>query len=237
MRTTLFLLVLLAVPVFASQTVWKWVDANGVTHYSDRAVPGATRMEVSTGTTVGNSTPSPSFGNASPDPVDAGPPYRDFEIWKPGNDETIANTGGQVSVNVRVEPAVQPGHTLSLYLDGRLVEGYPGNATSFELSNVARGTHSVVAVVTNNNGSRVQETPSVTFHVRQESAAQPPVGPALRPPPKPQPRAGNKMQRSQPSYAALNSARTAPIDPTTNRPVVTKPATSKPTTPAPRASK
>jgi hypothetical protein len=237
MRTTLFLLVLLAGPALAGQTVWKWVDADGVTHYADRPVPGATRIELSTGSAVGNSTPSYSSGTTTNNPVDAGPPYRNFEIWKPANDESIVNTGGQVTVNVRIEPNVQPGHTLSLYLDGRLVQGYPGDATSFELSNVPRGTHSLVAVVTDQSGSRLQETSTVSFHVHQESAAQPPVGPSLRPPPKPQPRAGNKMQTTQPSYAALNPARTAPIDPATNLPVVTKPATNKPTTPGPRASK
>ncbi|MFL6551084.1 MAG: DUF4124 domain-containing protein [Povalibacter sp.] len=237
MRTTLFLLVLLAGPVFAGQTVWKWVDADGVTHYSDRPVPGATRMELSTGSSAGDSTPSSSYGSTNTSPADAGPPYRNFEIWKPGNDENIVNTGGQVTVNVRIEPSVQPGHTLSLYLDGRLIEGSQGNSTSFELPNVPRGTHSVTAVVTDGNGRRVQETGAVTFHVRQESTAQPPVGPALRPPPKPQPRAGNKMQTSQPTYVALNSTRTKTIDPATNRPVVAKPSTSKPTTPGPHASK
>ncbi|MET0656542.1 MAG: DUF4124 domain-containing protein [Steroidobacteraceae bacterium] len=234
MRTTLFLLAILAGPAFAGQVVWKWVDANGVTHYADRPVPGATRMELSTGTTSSGSETS-SYGSASsPTPSsaqDVGPVYRDFEIWKPQAEETIANSGGQVSVNVRIEPIVQPGHTLGLYLDGRLVEGFPPNATSFDLIDVPRGTHSVVAIVTDSRGNRVQETAAIVFYVRQESVAQPPSGPALRPPPKPQPRAGNKMLASQPTYAALNpSVPSTRIDPATNRPVVVKP-TVKPSTP------
>jgi Domain of unknown function (DUF4124) len=241
MRTTLLILALLAGPALAGQTVWKWVDANGVTHYADRPVPGAVRMEIGSGNTSNSSTPSSSD---SPSPTattasdDTGPVYRNFEIWKPGPNETVANTGGQVSVDVRVEPSLQPGDTLSLYLDGRLIDGYPGNTLSFDLTDVPRGTHSLVAVITNSAGARIQETPSVTFFVRQESAAQPPVGPALRPPPKPQPRgASNKMPTSQPTYLALNNVRAAPIDPATNRPVVTKPASAKPVTPGPRQGK
>jgi hypothetical protein len=234
MRTTLLLLAFLAGPALAGQTVWKWVDSDGVTHYADRPVPGATRMELSTGSSVPNAdVPSYSSSSSSSDstPAEAGPAYRNFEIWKPSPEETIANTGGQVTVNVRTEPELRPGHSLYLYLDGRLVEGFPGNTTSFDLTEVPRGGHTVIATVSDSRGNKIQETERVVFYVQQASVAQPPTGPALRPPPKPQPRAGNKMATSQPTYAALNpGAHNAKIDPTTNRPVVTKP-TVKPSTP------
>jgi hypothetical protein len=170
-------------------------------------------------------------------PADVGPPYRNFEIWQPSNEETIPNTAGQVTVNVRVDPPLQGGHSLALYLDGRMVEGYAGNAQSFTLSDLPRGAHSLVAVITDQGGVRIQETSVVTFYVRQESAAQAPVGPSLRPPPKTQPRARNKLQTSQPTYAALNRKPTAPIDPATNLPVVTKPAANQPAAPSPRSGK
>ena len=247
MRTSLVLLASLAGIGFSSlglagQTVWKWVDENGVTHYADRPVPGATRVEISTGQSVGSSPASPGptvSSGATPQPAASAPAYQTFEIWKPGNDETVPNTGGEVTVNIRLEPALRPGHFLRLYLDGRLVEGFPDDTVSFDLKDVPRGQHSLRAVIDTVGGMRLQETASVTFMVRQESIAQPPVGPALRPPPKPQPRgAGNKLPTTQPSYAALHAdVRTAPIDPATNRPVVTKPATPKPTTPAPKQGK
>jgi len=237
MRTTLLFLALLASPVLAGQAVWKWVDADGVTHYSDRPVPGATRMEVSTGSSVGN--PSESYGTTTT--TDSSPAntarYANFEIWKPSDQETIANSGGQVTINIRLDPSLQPGHMVFLYLDGRPVDGFPEGTLSFDLPTVPRGTHTAVAAIVDAAGTRLQETSPVTFFVRQESVAQPPTGPALRPPPKPQPKAGNKMQTAQPTYAALNSVRSAPIDPATNRPVATKPNTATPVTPAPRNGK
>ena len=134
------------------------------------------------------------------------------------------NTGGVVPVNIRVDPGLRTGHALFLYLDGKLVDGFPANATTYELKDVPRGAHSVVAVINNRRGARVQETSPVGFNVRQESIANPPVGPALRPPPKPRPGgAANKTPAQQPSYAALNGARPQ-IDPATNAPVRTKPA-------------
>lgn len=233
MRTLSLLLVLLASPVLAGQTVWKWVDADGVTHYADRPVPGATRMELSTGSASAQPayTP-PSPGTSSQDPAATTTAYRTLEIWKPADEETIANTGGHVTVNVRIEPALQRGHSLYLYLDGKIVEGYAPDSASFDLTDVVRGTHRLVVLVRDERGTQVRESAPVTFHVRQESAANPPTGPSLRPPPpKPQPRA-NKMPTSQPTYSALNPVRTAPINPATNLPVVTKPATAKPATPA-----
>lgn len=230
MRTALLLiLAFAATTVLAnSQTVWKWVDEKGVTHYSDRPVPGATKLELNVGTHTGagatsqSASPNSSFGTpqtAAP----AGPAYHNFEIWKPANEESIVNTGGAVTVNIRVDPALQEGHTLRLLIDGRLIDGSTPNATSYELSNMPRGTHTAFAQIFNENGQRIQETEHVTFFVRQESIANPPVGPALRPPPKPQPRgAANKLLTTQPSYAALNGASPV-IDPRTNKPVVPPP--------------
>jgi hypothetical protein len=124
-----------------------------------------------------------------------------------------------VPVNIRVEPALQAGHELYLYLDGRLVEGFEPGATSYELKEVPRGSHRVIAVINDRRGTRVQEAAPVAFMVRQESVANPPVGPALRPPPKPTPRgAANKLLTQQPAYAALNGARPR-INPATNLPV------------------
>jgi Domain of unknown function (DUF4124) len=220
MRTVLLLLAFFASPAFAAQVVWKWVDDNGVTHYSDRPVPGATRMEISSGNSSATPASTPSVASESPQPdAQEASPYRNFEIWKPAEGESFINTGGAVPVNIRVEPQLQAGHELHLYLDGRLVEGFEPNATSYELKEVSRGLHRLIAVINNRRGGRVHETAAVTFMVRQESIANPPVGPALRPPPKPTPRgAANKLPAQQPAYAALNGAR-PPIDSTTNLPV------------------
>ena len=132
MRTLSLLLVLLAGPALAGQTVWKWVDGNGVTHYSDRPVPGATRMEISTGSSVGPTySPDAYDSSTSPQDAPAAPAgYRSFEIWRPSQEETIPNTGGTATVNLRLEPSLQAGHSISLYLDGKIVEGFASNASA-----------------------------------------------------------------------------------------------------------
>jgi hypothetical protein len=219
MRTALLILAFLAAPAFASQSVWKWVDDQGVTHYSDQPVPGAQRVDISVGSRADSMPTTPSASASSPNrnPGDV-TNYRDFEIWKPGNQDTIANTGGAVDVRLRFEPTLQPGHSIYLYLDGRLVEDFPPNATEYTLNEVPRGVHTLLAVI-RDRSKVLQESPAVRFTVRQESVAQPPVGPTLRPVPKPRGQgAATKPPSSQPSYAVLNPQQSA-VNPRTNKPV------------------
>jgi hypothetical protein len=230
MRTALLILTALAAAgssgAAAASDVWKWVDEKGITHYSDQPVPGAVKIEVRAGNIASSASASPAPTISSAPDSSAGAaaqPYRAFEISQPAPNQAIINTGGHVNVEVRIEPGVQPLHTLSLYLDGKMVSGFPPNALSYALTEVPRGVHSVTAVIVDRSGKTIQQTPAVAFTVRQESIAQPPVGPTLRPPPKPQPRGANKLPSTQPSYRALNGGPAA-IDPATNLPVDTKPA-------------
>jgi hypothetical protein len=222
MRTALMVLALLAAPAFASQSVWKWVDEKGVTHYSDRPVPGAQLIEVSVGS---RADPVPTSPSPAPSATSSPPPaetasYRNFEIWSPADGDTLVNTGGIVEVRMRLEPALQRGHAIYVYLDGKLIENFPTDALDYTLQEVPRGVHSLTAVVQDGAGKRVRET-TTRFTVRQESIAQPPVGPALRQtPPKPRGQTG-KLPTTQPSYAALNGQRPQ-IDPRTNLPVKKK---------------
>ena len=222
MRTALYVLLALAVPAFAGQTVYKWVDEKGVTHFSDQPVPGAEKVELSSG--PNRATPAPTYTPpAQPqEPATKGPVYARFVIVSPQQDQAIINTGGVVTVSLASSPPIGSDQVVSLYLDGQQVKDFGGTSMSHDFTNMPRGTHTVKAVVSTRQGRVVQETPPVTFHVRQESAAQPPVGPNLRNN-KPKRTVGNKLHTQQPSYTALNGNKPV-IDPRTNRPVVTKPA-------------
>jgi hypothetical protein len=225
MRTALLLLLALAAAGLSSTAsaadVWKWVDEKGITHYSDQPVPGATRIEIRTGNVAEarSAQPEPS----TPEPAAVNTNYY-VAIVQPQNGQSVINTAGQINIQIQVAPSIYTLHRVSLYLDGRLVEGFPRNTLVYTLTEVTRGTHNVNAVITDETGKTLRESAPVEFTMRQESIAQPPVGPSLRPPPKPQPRPGaaNKMLTKQPSYDALNGGQPA-IDPATNLPVVKKP--------------
>jgi len=209
MRIASLALLLIVSWAASAQTVWKYVDKQGVTHYTDQPVPGAQKIELRSGNAA---TPSE---NQSSDTATATnvsqQPYRTFEIVTPADQESVVNTGGLLQVSMQLAPAILTGHTVSLYLDGKVVEGYPANALGYELQNVPRGVHTLVGVIQDENDRRVSETNTVTFTMRQKSiAVQPPVGPTLRTPSKAPATPRAPTRSSQPSFADLNPNRPAP---------------------------
>lgn len=172
MRYVPALLLLLTMPVLAA-TVWKWRDASGVVHFSDQPVPGAEQVNVQSSSTY---TPAPAQSSASSQATStpATVTYKNVEIWKPNAEETIANTAGLVGVGVRVEPALAAGHRLALYMDGRLVSGFPQQGTEYEMSEVERGAHTLVLAVVDAQGKQVTTSSPVQFYVRQPSVLRAP---------------------------------------------------------------
>lgn len=168
MRYLPSILLLIAMPVMAA-TVWKWRDANGVVHYSDQPVTGAEPVRVQNPTTYTPTAPATSPASSASSSA-AAAKYTNVEIWKPSAGETIANTAGAVSVAVRVEPGVDKAHHLALYLDGKLVPGFPEQGMDYELSGVERGEHSLVLAVLDAKGNQIELSPAVTFYVQQPSA-------------------------------------------------------------------
>jgi hypothetical protein len=211
----IYLLVLLAWSwTAAAQDVWKYVDEQGVTHYTDQFVPGAVKVQLSSGSATA-AEPASNRGSATSDMTRAAPQraYRSFQIVRPANQDSVVNTGGALQVVMTLEPALLSGHSVTLYLDGKLVPEYPPNSLDHELQNVPRGEHTLVGVIIDENARRVLETAKVTFTLRQNSVLMnPPVGPSLRPPPKAPTAPRAPTRGSPPSFADLRSGRTAPAD-------------------------
>jgi hypothetical protein len=169
MRTTLLVLLLLTSAASASESVWRWVDGDGVTHYSDRPVPGATKIElrsVNQVNTAGSSSAAPAAADPPPAPAVV-ENYSAFEISSPAPEQSFINTGGQVSISLRVSPALRPGHTVAVVLDGQPVPGSPGTGLQYVAKDVPRGEHSIAAVISDPAGRQVATASSVRFYVRQ----------------------------------------------------------------------
>lgn len=166
--------------------VYRWVDATGQAHYSDRWVPGAEKvvLEVAPGFRAPPPASRPRAAQgAEPEPAGR---YESLQILSPAQEEVLWNIEGQLRVSVQVAPGLLPGHRLRLYLDGNLAAELPPGSTDTQLQNVYRGVHTLKAEVADPAGRALASSPVVTFAVRQTSL-QNPQNP-LAPPPQPAPR-------------------------------------------------
>jgi hypothetical protein len=173
----------------STRELWTWTDANGVTHFSDRPVPGARRIELATSSTPAPAAaPAPAATRADTEQQQPVAQYRLLEIWEPEQDASFFGADVAVNVRMRVEPDLAPGHRIFLFLDGQRIEGAT-DALEQTLTGVPRGAHSLTAVIWDDQRELFRSQPRV-FHVRQPSVNSPAaVGPNLRPqPPRPSPR-------------------------------------------------
>jgi hypothetical protein len=177
MRTCLVFLIVLMTAAASGAPAWRWVDETGQVHYSDRPVPGAEQIDLP----GAQAFPSPALrtqGQAAQtvrreqQPPQATERYRVFEIVRPSQQETLWNIGAVLNVQVALEPALQPGHVLDVYLDGQR-RNLNITSTEFSVPDVFRGVHTMQAVVLDAEGDEVVRSLAVTFMVQQTSILNP----------------------------------------------------------------
>ena len=152
-----------------STTVYKWVDAQGIVHYSDQPHPNAQKLEVR-GAQTFSALPAPQSA-ATPPPASmhaTGPAYESCAISQPADQQTLTNVYETTAV-VQTSPGLRAGDDVRLFVDGKQIAG-SGSSFTFP---VERGQHSMQAVVEDSTGQIVCETSSVTFFVHQPSVKNP----------------------------------------------------------------
>ncbi len=154
---------------------YRWVDADGVVHYSDRPPPetvtDAEEFELPKGTQTRFATRSrPNSSRNNDEDASSSEPYTNLEITSPSSEETLWNIGETLNVSVAVTPRLKSGHRLRVYFDGEptVVRG-----TSFRLDEVYRGTHNLQVEVIDNSGNMLIRSPSIRFYVQQNSVITP----------------------------------------------------------------
>jgi hypothetical protein len=169
-RTWIALSLSVLVSSAPAAVVYKWVDADGVVHFSDQPVPGAEKIFTSGGSTRGIlSQPAPSsVGLDRPKPPSK--VIQHVAITSPAPGQTF--TGGQqVSASLSAEPALAPNQTVTWTLNGAPV-GEDSNATELSLPDLARGTYTLGATVSDPSGQSISADP-VTFNVMRPSVMSP----------------------------------------------------------------
>jgi hypothetical protein len=170
MRVILFTLLSVACTAALAATVYKWVDENGVVHYSDQPHENAEKVTIAAPQTYsaqrgyGASATSAAAKKANP--------YTSCTVAQPANDETFQNTDS-VSVAAQSSPPPYGGDQMVLLLDGAKVPNFPTSGGSVTINPIDRGQHSLQAVVQDASGKPVCQSASVSFTVLQASLNNP----------------------------------------------------------------
>jgi len=150
---------------------YTWTDEDGVVHYSDVPREGADVIDLSeySKNTGARITPVRPAASSNGDEAEYAPlkfKYESISIAAPGAEETLWNIEGSLSVSVSVNPALQSGHQLRAYFDGkpRTVGG-----TSFTIDEVFRGVHNLQVEVIDETGKLMIRSRTNRFYVQQNT--------------------------------------------------------------------
>lgn len=160
----LLLALILGLGFAQADTVYKWVDAQGNVHYSDKPQPGAQKLKLP----AVQSYAAPAVAMpALPPPGNqtAAAPAMKFTLSSPTDQETFWNVQ-EVTVTATVSPGLPPGASVTFHLDGQTKGPAPSLSATFQ--DVYRGSHTASATLTLPGGREMNAGP-VTFYVHQAS--------------------------------------------------------------------
>ncbi len=176
MRTFIALIAVLAAG-FAAAQAYRWVDEDGVVHFSDVPVEGAELIQLPDDRNRSRPQSIDSLAVAAPttsstaDPQVAPQPvfrYETLEVVAPAPEETLWNIEGVLNVALRVSPSVRAEDQVRVYFDGeqRTVSG-----TSFQIEEVYRGVHNIQAEIVDSTGQLMIRSLPNRFYVQQNTIA------------------------------------------------------------------
>lgn len=163
--TTICLLVSI---VAAQGTVYRSIDEAGNVRYSDRPSVDAEalKLKVQPGykaAELPEFTPQDAASSADQDSFT----YHDFTISQPQQDSAFWDGAGNVQIALLVDPPLQPDHRIRLLLDEEVVGEIQTLTAS--LTNIDRGTHTLLAEIVDSDHQIIAKTPTTTFHLHRAS--------------------------------------------------------------------
>jgi hypothetical protein len=158
------LLLILLTPSIALCNIYKTVDPQGQTTFTDQASSDSKPVQLPQ---VQTYAPTLKPQTTQPLPVESNNPvenYKSISILSPQNDEALRQNEGTVVVQMDVKPELKEDNKIQLIMDNANM-GPPQTSTTFVLTNVDRGTHSIQGKILDAQGNALITSPPVTFHL------------------------------------------------------------------------
>ena len=153
----------------ATTTIHRWVDAQGVVHFSDQptGAPGSETITVATPAKTQSVAPQPST-SSTPTATSQTAPVGSIRLVSPANDTQVRENTGRVAIEAEINPLPTDGYYLKVLLDGAVVQQV-ADSMQTELVNVDRGTHQLELQLLDKNGKLLASSGTSTFHLMRIS--------------------------------------------------------------------
>jgi hypothetical protein len=165
-----------AATALAQGQVYKSRDAQGNVIFSDTSSERASTVTVPPTNTI-PVVAAPARPVAAPATGDAAGAGYALAITTPVEGQTVFSAVGALDVSLSVSPALQPGHSLRLLLDGAPAD-LPQQG-SLTLEGLGPGPHTLQAQVVDGNGEIVQSSGTVTVQMQRSQGRR--IGPTRIP--------------------------------------------------------
>ena len=163
LKVLLVLFLIHSTAVHAQKEVYKSVDEQGNTVFSDTQTTDSEKIEIQDIQTVPALENFPEYYHPTK-PVER---YSGINIISPDDDTTIWDNGGSLTVSVSIEPQLLAPDKIVLFLDGK--EYASGTSAGFNLTEIDRGTHTLQVSIRSALGDITISSKVVTFHLKQNS--------------------------------------------------------------------
>lgn len=169
MKVALVLSTLLASTTTIAADVYVWEDDNHVIHFSDTpGHPNAKKI-----TLAEDPIALPELSSKTPAPAERlkqdkeKQPSLSIDIRTPTHDATIRSNPGIIRVEGELQGRLKVGQTIQLLLNHRPY-GAPQVPTSWSMTNIDRGTHTLTLQIIE-NGKIIASSNTITVHLHRAS--------------------------------------------------------------------
>lgn len=157
---------LLAVATPAAAQVYRYVDPEGVVHYTDKPPkPDARPVDLPPLQVIGPVARPTASGTAQALPELSQPPVA-LRLVSPAPEQTVRGDDRRLNVNVALDRPLPEGYGLLYLLDGSPQNRTATRALNFVLEGVERGEHLVSVAAVDARGREVARTAPVLVHVK-----------------------------------------------------------------------
>ena len=162
----------LAAAIVVAQTIttYRWVDAQGVVHYSDTPQPGAQVIQLQSAQTYHATPAPPAASKATTITTEPGSPYQSCGIAEPAAEASFF-APDSVPGSAQLTPGLRAGDQLAVTVDG--TELQPVSPGRYQVTAPERGAHTVNLAIRDAGGKQVCTSSPVTFYIQQPSLLSP----------------------------------------------------------------